>query len=479
MFDIAIIGAGVSGCAIARELSRFKSKICVLEKAEDLCCGTSKANSGIVHAGYDAVPGTLMAKLNVEGNFLMEDLASHLNFPFKRCGSLVTCHSKEEIPKLHELKNRGEKNGVKNLKVIENPEELFRMEPNLSGNTVAALFAPTGGIVCPFGLTVALGENAAANGVEFIFNAAVTDIQKKDGFFQIVTANDKVEAKVVINAAGISGDVIHNMVSHKKIRIVPRRGEYLLLDKDAGNFVNHTIFSLPGPYGKGVLVTPTVHGNLLVGPTAEDIEDKDDISTTQEGLDKVKKLSELTVSHLPLNRVITSFAGLRATEAHHDFIIGEVEDAKGFLDVVGIQSPGLTSAPAIGRLVAEMAAKMLSLEENPSFNKYRKGFADFHSLSQEEKKALIAKNPLYGKIICRCESITEAEIVDAISRNPGAKSLDGIKRRVRGGMGRCQGGFCSPTIMELLSRELKIPVEEVTKCGGKSQIVLGCKGGSK
>ena len=472
MYDVVIIGAGVSGSAAARELSRYKVNACVIEKAEDVCSGTSKANSGIAHAGFDAKPGSLMAKLNVQGNKMMEDLSKELDFPFERNGSLVICLSEEDMPKLEELLERGKQNNVEGLRILTR-EEALEIEPNLVDEVYAALYAPTGGIVCPFGLNIALAENANTNGVEFKFNTEALDIQKVEGGFVIKTNQGDIETKYIVNAAGVYADKFHNMVSEKKINITARKGEYCLLDKTAGCHVSKTVFAVPGKMGKGVLVSPTTHGNLIVGPTSTDIADKEGENTTREGLDTVIGKSSMNVKNLPMRQVITSFAGLRAHEDGHEFIIEELEDAKGFIDCAGIESPGLTSAPAIGIMVADILKEKLSLEENPNFVGTRKGILDPNTLSLEERNQLIKEKPEYGNIICRCEMITEGEIMDAIHRPLGAKSLDGVKRRTRAGMGRCQAGFCSPKTMEILERELKVPMFDITKAGGNSNIVVG------
>lgn len=472
MYDVIIIGAGVSGAASARELSRYKVNACVLEKEEDVCCGTSKANSAIVHAGYDAAEGSLMAKLNVLGNKMMPQLSKDLDFAFIQNGSLVVCTDEESRPGLQELYERGVKNGVEGLRIVER-DELVEMEPNISDTAVAALYAPTAGIVCPFNLNIALAENANTNGVEFKFDTEVENIEKIEGGYRLTTNNGTFEARVVVNAAGVYADKIHNMVSDKKLTIVPRRGDYCLLDKTAGKHVSRTIFALPGKYGKGILVAPTVHGNLIVGPTAIDIEDKEGNATTREGLDEVITKSANTVKNVPLRQVITSFAGLRAHEAGHEFLIGELEEAPGFVDCAGIESPGLTSSPAIGCMVADIVKDILKLEANPDFVGTRKGVLNPQELSMDEYNELIKKQPAYGNIICRCETVTEGEILDAIHRPLGAKSLDGVKRRTRAGMGRCQAGFCSPRTMEIISRELGMDMREITKSGGDSKIVVG------
>lgn len=472
MYDVIIIGAGVSGAATARELSRYKVNACVIEKEEDVCCGTSKANSAIVHAGYDAATGSLMAKLNVRGNQMMEQLAKDLDFPFKKNGSLVVCLHEEDMPNLQALYDRGVANGVKDLRIL-NREELRAMEPNISDDAYAALYAPTAGIVCPFNLNIAMAENACVNGVEFKFDTEVTGLHPIEGGWAIETNQGTFETKYVVNAAGVYADRLHNMVSAKKIHITPRRGDYCLLDKTAGNLVSKTIFALPGKFGKGILVAPTVHGNLILGPTAIDIEDKEGTNTTRDGLDQVIAKCGMNVKNIPMRSVITSFAGLRAHEDGHEFLIGELEDAPGFIDCAGIESPGLTSSPAIGEMVAEILREKLNLEKNENFVATRKGVLDPDALSKEERIELIRKNPAYGNIICRCEMITEGEILDAIHRPLGAKSLDGVKRRTRAGMGRCQAGFCSPRTMEILARERHVSMFDITKSVGDSKIVVG------
>ncbi len=478
MYDVAIIGAGVTGSAIARELSRYQVKACVIEREEDVCCGTSKANSAIIHAGFDAVPGSVKARVNVKGNEMMDQIAKELDVPFKRNGSIVVC-TKDQDPKgLEVLMEKGLANGVKGLQILDR-EALLAKEPNLADDVVCGLFAPTGGIVCPFHLTMGYAENACMNGVEFFLNTQVDEIVKAGEGWQLkVLRRDQkkeevIETKVIVNAAGVYADVFNNMVSEHKIHITARKGEYMLLDKTAGSHVSSTIFQLPSAMGKGVLVTPTVHGNLLVGPTAVDIENKEGTNTTLAGLGSLGATAALSVKQVPLNQVITSFAGLRAHEDHDDFIIGEAEDAPGFYNAAGIESPGLSSAPAIGLMVAEMIRDRLGLAENPDFNPIRKGILDPDTLSLEERNELIRKQPAYGNIICRCEMITEGEILDAIHRPLGARSLDGVKRRTRAGMGRCQAGFCSPRTMEILEREVPMSIYEINKNGIGSEFVVG------
>ena len=471
MLDVIIIGAGVSGCAAARELSRYQADILVLDKEEDVCCGTTKANSAIVHAGFDAEHGSLMAKLNVEGSEMMPALSKELDFSYEQCGSLVVCLSEDDRPRLEALYENGVKNGVRDLRIIER-EELVGMEPNISDNAVAALWAPTGAIVCPFGLTYALAENAAKNGVKFQFDTEVTGLEKLENGWRVLTNQGTFETRVVVNAAGVHADELHNIAdSAHPMTIIPRRGDYFLLDHAAAEHVHHTIFQLPGKYGKGVLVSPTAHGNLLIGPTAIDIENKEGTNTTADGLNDVREKSGLAVKNLPLRQTITSFAGLRAHDPRHDFTIQE--SAPGFVDCAGIESPGLSSGPAIGKMVAGIVNGILKAEEKADFDPTRKGILNPQKLSFEERAELIQQNPAYGQIICRCESVTEGEIVDAIHRVPGARSLDGVKRRVRAGMGRCQAGFCSPRTMEILARELGVDQSEITKSGGASKIIVG------
>ena len=472
MFDVCIIGAGVTGASIARELSRYDLKVVVAERALDVCEGTSKANSGIVHAGFDAEPGTLKAKLNAEGNRRMEQLSRDLDFPFKRNGSLVICWEKEGMGTLEELMENGRKNGVEGLRIISG-DEARKMEPNLSEKVVAALYAPTGGIVCPFGLTLALAENAVQNGAEFRFDSCVTDIRKNGDHFDVVTTNGNIEARLIINAAGVYADKIHAMVSAVPMKIVARRGEYCLYDKQMGKMVEKTIFQLPTKLGKGVLFTPTVHGNLMVGPTAEDIDDKEATCTTAAGLLDAREKASLSVVNMPAPRsMITAFSGLRAHEVNGDFIIGEAPDCSGFVDVAGIESPGLSCAPVIGEYVAGIVLPLLgNPEKKTDFIAKRKGIPHINELPTEEREALIKQNPAYGAIVCRCEMVTEGEILDALHGIIPARTLDGIKRRTRAGMGRCQAGFCTPRNVELIAREHGIEMEDVVKSGRNAHVL--------
>ena len=470
-YDVTIIGGGVTGAAVARELSRYQLKTCLVERAEYVCSGTSKANSAIVHAGYDAAVGSVKARFNVEGNRIMGELSRDLDFAFRRNGSLVLCFAEADRPALQALYERGVANGVPDLKIISG-DEVRAMEPNVTDEVVAALYAPTGGIVCPFGLTIALAENACDNGVEFRFLTEVTDIKKIEGGYELAVRDQAaITTRYVVNAAGVYADVFHNMVCGDKIHIVPRKGDYCLLDQEAGKHVDKTIFQLPGKYGKGILVAPTIHGNLLIGPTAADIDDKEGTYTTAAELAEATKKSAISVKNIPYRQVITSFSGLRAHETHDEFIIGESAD--GFFDAAGIESPGLSSAPAIGIYLAELIAEKAGAEKKADFIATRKGIPHVSAMSREERAALIKERPDYGTIVCRCENVSEGEIVDSIRRTLGARSLDGIKRRVRQGMGRCQAGFCTPRTMEILCRETGIPMEKICKNQPGSEMITG------
>ena len=478
MYDVIVIGAGVTGCSIARELARKERQILVLEASSDICEGTSKANSGIVHAGHDAMPGSLKARLNVRGNQMMGELAQKLQFPYRQNGSLILCFEEENKGKLQELYERGIQNGVQGLQIL-TQKELRKMEPNLADNAVAALYAPTGGIVCPFGLTIAMAENAAENGVLFQRNQRVTAIEVMEKGYRVHTADENVyEAAIIINAAGVHADEIHNMLpikeGHEEMHLIARKGEYCLYDKKAGALVDKTIFQLPGKYGKGILVTPTVYGNLLIGPTAVDIPDKNGVNTTGEGLETVMEKASVSVKKLPpAKQIITSFAGIRAHHESDDFVIEESKGYAGFIDVAGIESPGLTSAPAIGEYVAQLVNEIQNLPDKKDFKETRQGIVHMEQADFEEKQKLIAQNPAYANMICRCESISEGEILDAIHRPVGATTVDGVKRRTRAGMGRCQGGFCSPKVVAILSRELGVPMEEIRKSDQDSVMLYG------
>ena len=473
MYDVIIIGAGVTGCAIAWQLSKYNLSTIVLEKCSDVCEGTSKANSGIVHAGFDAVPGTMKAKMNVRGNEMIRELADEIGFAFKKTGAMVLCFDESDRDKLNDLYERGQANGVTGLEILDG-DSARKLEPSLSKEVKCALYANTSGIVCPFEMTIAFAEVALSNGVKFELNTEVIGIERAESGFIVDTSNKQFEGKIVINAAGVYADTIHNMVCDNKIKITPRRGEYFLLDKEAGNLVGRTIFQLPTKLGKGVLVTPTVHGNLLVGPSAESLNDKENTATTSEVLAGIKEKAGLSVEGIPFNKVITTFSGLRASGETHDFIIEESE-VKGFIDVAGIESPGLTSAPAIGEYVADIVKAIweteistgnqegIKLVKKSDYIDKRSGILHFAELLRDEQNELIKTDSSYGNIVCRCESVTEGEIRNAIKRPLGARTLDGVKRRTRAGMGRCQAGFCTPKVMAILSEELGIPMEEIRK----------------
>ena len=468
MFDFVVIGAGVVGGLVARELTKYKLSVCMVEKASDVAMGATRANSAIVHAGYDAKEGTLKAKLNVLGSEMMEDVCRELGVKYKRNGSLVVGFDEDDAATLHSLIERGKKNGVKGLSFLER-EEIVKLEPNIGTAVSCALRAETGAIVCPYELCMAAVGNAMDNGATLKLGFDVKKIEKIDGIYKVSSSSDSVEARIVINCAGVYADEVAKLVGDDSFSIRPRRGEYMLLDKECGDLVGHTVFRCPSKMGKGVLVTPTVDGNLLLGPTAEDIDDKADTSTTQEGLSRVASLAFEQVNGINLGKVITSFTGLRATGSTGDFIINSPKS--GFINCAGIESPGLTSAPAIAKYVVDMLKNAgVELEENDKFNGARRPMHYFRELSIEEKNEIIKKNPDYAHVICRCETVTAGEIIEAIKTNPRPTDIDGIKRRTRASMGRCQGGFCTPYMVEILAREMGVSVTEITKFGGESYI---------
>lgn len=471
MYDIAVIGAGVVGGMIARALSAYRLSVCILEKGHDVAVGASCANSAIVHAGFDAQEGSLKARLNVRGSELMAGVCEELGVKYKNNGSLVIGFCDEDRETVETLRRRGEANGVKGLRVIDQAE-LRRLEPNISENAVCALWAPTGGIVCPYELTIAAVGNAMDNGADLRLDFCVSSIDRIAGGWRIRAGAEAVEAAAIINAAGVYADGIARMVGDNSFSIHPRRGEYVLLDKECGGLVSHTIFRTPTKMGKGILVTPTVDGNLLTGPTSVDMQDKEDKATTAEGLARVMTEAQENVRGIPFGKSITSFCGLRAVGSTGDFIINRF--GEGFFNVAGIESPGLSSAPAIAEYVLELLRQAgVKLEPKPGYNPRRPAMHAFREASAEEKNRIIRENPAYGRVICRCETVTEGEILAAIRTNPRPRDLDGVKRRTRAQMGRCQGGFCSPYIVGLLAEELHIPYEAVTKSGGKSVINVG------
>ena len=460
MLDVIVIGAGVMGAAVSRELSKYKLNIMVLDKENDVSNGTSKANSAIVHAGYDAKEGTLMAKYNVLGAGMYDSLCKEIGAPYKNVGSYVLAFSEEERKHIEKLYQRGLTNGVPQMEILEK-DEILRREPNINKNVVAALYAGSAGIVGPWEFTIKLLENAALNGTEVLVDAEVSNIEKlQDGYKVILKDGRSFETKVVINAAGVYADKINDMVSKNHFDIHPRIGEYYVLDKVQGKLTNSVLFQCPTIMGKGILVTKTVHGNIMVGPTAEDVESKDYVGTTTHGLDDIRRQAEKTISGINYRDSIRNFTGIRAESSTGDFIIGEVSDAPNFFNIAGTKSPGLSSAPAIGVDVAKMVVEKLGAVKKEEFKQNRPQI-HFIELSPEEKAEVIKKDPRYGRIICRCESITEGEIVDVIHRMVGAKTVDGVKKRCRPGTGRCQGGFCGPRVQEILARELGKELNEI------------------
>ena len=471
MYDIAIVGAGVTGAMTARELSKYNLKIALIDKCNDVAMGATKANSGIVHAGFDAAEGSLMAKMNVKGCAMMPETCEKLHVPYINNGSLVVAFSDDEMKHLEVLLERGKANGVPEISIL-SKEELLEKEPNLSPDSFGALYAPTAGIVCPYELTIAAAECAVSNGVEFIRNCEVKAVTTTDECLVLDTTQGQIEAKYVINAAGVFSDDLAAMAGDDSISITARKGEYFLLDRAVGNTVSHTIFQCPSKMGKGILVSPTVDGNLLVGPTAEDIEDKTNVATTNSGLNDVRKYAVKSVPSVNTRNAITSFTGLRAHAAAHEFIIGISENNGRLINAAGIESPGLSSAPAIAEYIGEIVKSVFGdLEVKADYDDTREAPVRFRHMSDEERAELIKKNPAYGRIICRCETITEGEIIDAIKAPAGARDVDGVKRRTRAGMGRCQGGFCGSKVVEILARELGLSINEITKFGGNSNIL--------
>ena len=471
MYDIAVIGGGVVGGMIARTLSSYQLKICILEKAHDVAMGASAANSAIVHAGFDAAEGSLKAKLNVRGSDMMAEVCRELGVKYQNNGSLVIGFNEDDRATVEALCRRGIANGVKGIRVIER-EELCALEPNISKDAICALYAPTGSIVCPYELTIASIGNAMDNGADLCLDFEVTDIRDEGDHFTVFSACEQIKTRYVVNAAGLFSDAIARMVGDESFTVHARRGEYILLDRECGSLVRHTIFRTPSKMGKGILVSPTVDGNLITGPTSVDINDKSDRSTTADGLSLVMKQTLENVDGVPFGKSITSFCGLRAVGSTGDFIIN-MPRAR-FVNVAGIESPGLSSAPAIAEYVVGLLADSgLVLEKNPDFDPHREAAHAFREGTIEEKNEMIKKDPAYGHIICRCEGVSEGEILRAIRQNPRPRDLDGVKRRTRAQMGRCQGGFCSPYIVELLANEMNIPYENVTKFGGGSRINVG------
>lgn len=479
VYDIAIIGAGVVGTQIARNFSKYNLNVALLEKESDVAMGTTKANSGIVHAGFDCKSGTMMAKLNVKGCRMMEDVATTLYVPYEKNGSVVVAFSEEEMQTIQELYDRGIANGLTadELKIIDQ-EELRKLEPNIADNAVGALYAPTAGIVSPYELAIAAAECAVGNGVELYRTFNVGGIIYEDGQFTIGAKDGRIiRSKWVINAAGLFANIIADNFNSEKFKVIPRIGEYSLLDRDVYPLVTHTVFQCPSKMGKGILVAPTTHHNVFVGPTSLDREDnsegRHDLGVRVGALRETFQAAQKSVPSVSPRDQITSFAGLRAHWTEHDFYIHPAKNNDHFINLIGIESPGLAASPAIAEYVENMVLDIMGEKpaEKPNWNPSRKAPVFFRNMTPEKRAELIAKDPAYSRIICRCETVTEGEIRDAIRAPAGAVDLDGVKRRTRAGMGRCQGGFCGSKVMEILSEELDKPIAEVTKFGRKSDII--------
>lgn len=449
MYDIAIIGAGVIGSSIARELSKYDLRIVLLEKSYDISNGSTKANSAIIHGGYDPKPSTLMAKFNVEGNRTIEETCKELSVPFKRIGALILAFEDDDMVTIHKLYERGIQNGVPELKIL-SQEETVAIEPNVNKKIKGSLYSGTTGIISPFELAIALCENAVTNGVEIKLNTEVLNLEKKAEAFDIFTNKGEFSAKCVVNAAGVYADRINNLVSESKFEIKPRKGQYMVLNKSTGNLVNHVIFQCPSEKGKGILVTPTVYGNTLVGPDSEQVFDRNDVATHKNTIEFIQEIAAKSIENIPFNKTIRMFAGLRAESDRKDFIVEEAPDCSGFFNAAGIKSPGLTSSPAIAKYMSALIlGKYPDVKKKSEFISYRESPL-LRYQSESEKVEALGSSDSYKKIVCRCEQITEGEILDAISREPRATTRDGIKRRARAGMGPCQGNHCGPLVDALL-----------------------------
>ncbi|MDR0598912.1 MAG: NAD(P)/FAD-dependent oxidoreductase [Treponema sp.] len=471
MEDVIIIGGGVCGCSLLYELSRYRLNTLLLERENDVACGTTKGNSAIIHAGYDPEPDTEMARLNVEGNVLTRELCRDLDILFKNIGSLVVGFNDEDRESIQKLLEKGVKNGVPGLRIVEG-EELFKMEPNLSREVVCALYAPTAGIVCPWEMASAQAECAVQGGGKVELDCEVTAIKKEGEGFTVKTSKGDYRARFVVNAAGVDSDLVSQMLESRYFTITPKSGEYFVLDTTEEKLVNMTVFPCPSKLGKGVLVSPTVHGNIIAGPDSKN-SPRGDYSCTAAGLEYVRKNALRCVPGINFRASIRNFSGLRADAGLEDFIVGESREVPGFFNIAAVKSPGLTSSPAIAREIAgQIKAKGLAFEPNPHFVAKRK-IKRFHDMNEGERRAAIKENPLYGTIVCRCETVTEGEIVDALNRPLPPRSLDAVKRRCRPGTGRCQGGFCGPKVLELISRHYNVKPEEIPKDRKGMYIVTG------
>ena len=472
LYDVAVVGGGVIGAFCARELKKYELNVIVLEGSEDILAGASRANSGIVHAGFDAPAGTCKAKFNFWGNQRMQTVCAELGVKYAPVGSLVLAGAQERQT-LEELMARGKKNGVPNLEILDR-SDLMRLEPNVSLEAAWALWAPTGGIVCPYGLTIAAMGNAMDNGVELRCGFFVDRVEPCSNGWALYSSasGSPVHTKVVVNCAGFGAERLANLFNDDTFQIGARKGEYLLLDKAVGNYVSHTIFSVPTAAGKGVLLSPTVDGNIIVGPTS--VEEREyDTSIRRDGFEEIRQKASKLMRDIPFSETITSFAGVRAYCDRHDFLIDWSKKAAGLFHVVGIESPGLTSAPAIGEFVANKISHSLQAKKNCNFNPIRKPQHWFHALNLTEKNKVIQQKPAFGKVICRCEEVTLGEIFEALHNTPPAHTIDGVKLRTRAGMGRCQGGFCLPSVFNTIMKEYGIQAKEITKNGGKSYIIVG------
>lgn len=473
MYDVAIIGAGVIGAMTARALSRYDIKIALLEAGSDVATGASAANSGIVHAGHDAPEGSKKALFNVRGNRMMQQVARELGVKCGNNGSLVLGFSESEDAVLRDLLSRGKKNGVTDLEMLD-AAAVRKIEPNVSRDVFSALYAKSGGIVCPYELTVAATGNAMDNGAELRLNFRVAAIVSgKNGFTIASDKGDKIEAKRVVNCAGIYADKVAGMIGDNSFKIGARKGEYILLDRESGSFVAQTLFTLPSEKGKGVLISPTVDGNILIGPTSVENSDREDNALDAEGFNYIKENAMRMCENIPFHNTITSFAGIRAFCDRHDFVIEPSNVDARFFHVAGIESPGLTASPAIAEHVSKIIADSLNARENAAFDPYRQPDYFFKELTRDEKNELIARDSAFGRILCRCEEITMGEVLHALRRNPQPRTVDAIKRRTRAGMGRCQGGFCQPYIVDILKEEYGLSDEEVMKSNGESYIFTG------
>ena len=470
-YDAVIIGAGVVGAMVARELSRYQLKVCLLEKENDVATGASRANSGIIHGGFDPVPSTMKAKMNAAGVPLLYEAAEELNVHYKKNGSMVCAFGEAEEPAIDELYRRGEANGITGLYILTG-DEARALEPNLSPAITKVLHIPGAGIICPYDLTICAAGNAMDNGVELLRNFKVTSIEP--GFTVTAADGRTVEADYVLNCAGGYSDKVANMIGDGFFTIIPRAGEYMLLDKSEGSRVSHTIFQVPSKEGKGILVSPTVDGNLLTGPTATKVATPESTEITPEGIATITRLAARSVPSVNFRQVITSFSGVRSSAHGDDFIIRPSEKAPHFIHVAAIDSPGLTSCVAIAKYAVELLQQQgLPLTPKENWNGKREDMRAFRHMTDAQKDAYIKEHPDYGKIVCRCETVSEGEIRAAIRKNPPAWDIDGVKRRTRSGMGRCQGGFCSPYVMRLIAEEQGIPMEEVTKSGPGSRPLIG------